>query len=69
MLAALGYDARAGAANTPEAIRGLEITFLAGPTVFVVLGGACFIGYKLNAKRHAEIRRLLDERDALAQAS
>ena len=68
LLAALGYDAAPGAVNTASAIRGLEIAFLAGPTVFVMLGGACFIGYKLDAGRHAEIRRLLEERDALASA-
>jgi Na+/melibiose symporter-like transporter len=30
-----------------------------------MLGGACFIGYTLTAERHADIRRQLDERDAL----
>ena len=30
-----------------------------------MLGGACFIGYKLDATRHGEVRRQLDERDAL----
>nr|QQZ51331.1 MFS transporter [Phenylobacterium glaciei] len=29
------------------------------------VGGACMIGYKLGAERHAEIRRDLDARDAL----
>ena len=27
--------------------------------------GACFIGYRLSADRHAEIQRKLEERDAL----
>jgi len=31
-----------------------------------MLGGAAFLGYKLSADKHAEIRRQLDERDALA---
>ena len=30
--------------------------------------GACYIGYKLDHKRHAEIRAALDERDAMAIA-
>jgi len=30
----------------------------------VVLGGLFFLGYKLDAKRHAEIRAALDERDS-----
>jgi len=33
--------------------------------VFVMLGGACFIGYKLDSRRHAEIRAHLEARDAL----
>jgi hypothetical protein len=35
-----------------------------GPIAFVMLGGACFIGYKLNSERHGEIRRELEARDA-----
>ena len=37
-----------------------------GPIFFVMLGGACYIGYKLDHKRHAEIRAALDERDRVA---
>jgi hypothetical protein len=33
-----------------------------------MVAGACFIGYRLTPERHAEIRRQLDERDALAGA-
>lgn len=65
VLAALNYDAREGAVNTPEAIRGLELAFLIGPIGFVMLGGACFLGYRLSAERHGEIRRELEARDAL----
>ena len=57
--------AKEGAVNTPEAIHNLELAYLIGPVVFVMLGGACMIGYALDAKRHGEIRRQLDERDAL----
>ena len=32
---------------------------------FVLLGGLCVLGYKLSPERHAQIRRQLDERDAL----
>lgn len=64
VLAALGYVAKEGATNTPDAITALEAAFLIGPIVFVMLGGACFIGYKLDAARHAEIRRQLEDRDA-----
>jgi len=64
VLAAVGYQAKEGSTNTPEAIRGLELAYIIGPIVFVMIAGACFIGYKLSAQRHAEIRRLLEERDA-----
>ncbi|NJR80032.1 MFS transporter [Sphingomonas sp. 36D10-4-7] len=64
VLSRVGYVATEGATNTPEAISHLEIVFLTGPIVFVMLGAFCMIGYGLTAERHAEIRRQLDERDA-----
>ena len=65
VLEAVGYQAKEGVVNTPQAIHNLELAYLIGPVVFVMLGGACMIGYGLDAKRHADIRRQLDERDAL----
>jgi Na+/melibiose symporter-like transporter len=65
LLGAIGYVAKDGAVNTPQAITGLEMAFIIGPIVFVMLGGACVLGWKLDAKKHAEIRRQLEERDAL----
>ena len=65
LLAWLGYKASAGAINTPAAIFSLEMAFIVGPIIFVMLGGACVIGWKLDAHKHADIRRQLDERDAL----
>lgn len=62
----VGYNAAEGAVNTPEAIRGLELCYVFAPIILVFFGGAAFIGWKLDAKRHAEVRRQLDERDALA---
>ncbi|WP_293676163.1 MFS transporter [uncultured Phenylobacterium sp.] len=64
VLASIGYDPTLGPKNSPEAIEGLTIAFLAGPIGFLALGAACFIGYKLTAERATETRRLLDERDA-----
>lgn len=64
VLAAVGYNAAENAVNTPEAIRGLEMCYLFAPIVFVLVGGACFFGYSLDAERHAEIRKALDIRDA-----
>ena len=64
LLGALGYVAKEGYANTPQAIVRLEWVYIAGPIFFVMLGGACVAGWKLDAKRHAEIRDELDRRDA-----
>jgi Na+/melibiose symporter-like transporter len=65
VLAYVGYNPKEGAVNSASQIQGLELAYLIGPILFVMLGGACFLGYKLGAERHAEIRRQLDERDAL----
>lgn len=61
----LGYHAKTGVPNTAQAIHNLELVFVGGPIVCVLLGACCMIGYKLNAEHHADIRRRLDERDAL----
>lgn len=66
-LTAVGYQAKEGAVNTPEAIRGLELAYIVGPIIFVMIAGACFFGYRLSATRHAEIREKLAERDAIAE--
>lgn len=66
VLAAVGFRAAEGAHNTPEAIRGLELAYTIGPIAFVMIGGACFLGWNLDADRHAGIRADLEARDALA---
>jgi Na+/melibiose symporter-like transporter len=68
-LASIGYDPKAGTHNSPEAITGLTAAFLAGPTFFLALGAACFIGYRLTAEKAAETRRLLEARDAQLAAA
>ena len=60
----IGYKAKEGAVNTPAAITGMELVYIIGPIVFVMLGGACYIGYRLDSKRHAEIRAQLAILDA-----
>ena len=65
VLGRMGYSMKEGAVNTPAAIHGLEMAYIIGPIVFVMLGGACFIGYRLGPARHAEIRRELEAREAL----
>jgi Na+/melibiose symporter-like transporter len=64
LLALLGFVPSLGAHNTPSAINALQLCFLLGPIFFVALGGVSCIGWKLDAKRHAEIRTELETRDA-----
>jgi GPH family glycoside/pentoside/hexuronide:cation symporter len=64
LLAELGYNATKGAHNTAVALSGLQWAFLAGPLLFVTLGGVCVWGWKLDAARHADVREKLDARDA-----
>src|ERR1039457_4011537 len=61
----LGYHSKTGVVNTAQAIHNLELVFVGGPIMCVLLGACCMIGYKLNAEHHAAIRRRLDERDAV----
>ena len=68
VLSRVGYDPKIGHGNTPEAITGLMLTFISGPIIFVMLGGACLVGYKLTAERAAEVRRQLEDRDARYEA-
>lgn len=65
LLQTIGYHAKVGSVNTPEAIQALQLVYIIGPIVFVMLAGACFIGYRLTPERHAEIRRQLTEREAV----
>ena len=61
VLAFVHYNPKEGAVNTPHAIFGLEMCYLFAPVVLVLVGGAMFFGYRLDSRRHGEIR------DALAQ--
>jgi len=63
----VGFNPDEHAHNTAHAIFGLNMTYLFAPIIFVVLGGLFFLGYKLDAKRHAEIRAALDARDSAVE--
>jgi Na+/melibiose symporter-like transporter len=65
----IGYQAREGATNTAAAILGMQLVYIIAPVVFVTIGGACFIGYRLDSKRHAQIRDQLERRDAMSSGS
>ena len=65
LLAAIGYQPTLGAHNTASALNGLTIVFITGPIFWVVLGGLCFLGWKLDARKHATIREELEARDEM----
>jgi Na+/melibiose symporter-like transporter len=60
-----GYHSGA-AHNSPQALSALSWLFITGPILFVMLGGVCVVGWRLDAVRHADIRAQLDARDAVA---
>ncbi|HEY5288638.1 MAG TPA: MFS transporter, partial [Caulobacteraceae bacterium] len=64
LLHAIGFNPLEGARNTGGAIHNLDLAFLVGPIVFVMLGGLCVLGWRLDAARHGEIRVQLEARDA-----
>jgi Na+/melibiose symporter-like transporter len=64
VLAQVGFDPHEGAVNSQAALRGLERAFLSGPVAFVLVGGLVFVGYRLDHRRHADIRRQLEAREA-----
>jgi Na+/melibiose symporter-like transporter len=69
LLQALGFNPVEGAVNTAAAIHNLDLAFLIGPIVFVMAGGACVIGWRLDAARHGEVRAALEARDAEEEAA
>jgi glycoside/pentoside/hexuronide:cation symporter, GPH family len=66
ILALVGYNGAEGAVNTKSAIFGLEMCYLFAPVILVLLGGTLFFGYRLDSRRHAEIRKALEAPDFLA---
>lgn len=69
ILDAVGFVAKPGYHNTPAAIRGLEMCYVFAPIILVVIGSACLIGYKLDAKRQGEIRSALEDIEAREYAA
>ncbi|WP_297696927.1 MFS transporter [Phenylobacterium sp.] len=68
ILAAVGYNAKETAVNTPAAIHGLEMCYLFAPIILVAAGGLLLIGYKLTPQRHAQIRADLAALEAASLA-
>jgi len=68
LLAWLGYDPAAGIRNTAEHLRALEAVYAFVPIAFILLGGAFFIGFPLDAERHAQIVAALAARESARDA-
>ncbi|HWA62115.1 MAG TPA: MFS transporter [Caulobacteraceae bacterium] len=69
VLQLVGYNGKEGAANTPQAVFGLEMCYLFAPIILVFGGGLALLGYKLDASRHAQIRAELEERERASVAA
>jgi GPH family glycoside/pentoside/hexuronide:cation symporter len=63
LLERVGYHTARGAVNTSQGMHNLELIYIIGPIVFVMLGGACVIGWRLDARKHGEIRAELERID------
>lgn len=65
----VGFNAAPDVVNTSEAMRGLVLTYGVAPVILVMLGAVVMTGYKLDARRHDEIRAALEARDAALVAA
>ncbi|MFZ5669043.1 MAG: MFS transporter [Pseudomonadota bacterium] len=65
-LHAAGFDARLGGDNAPGALTALTVAFAIVPAACGLVGALLIRGHRLDSATHAEIRRRLDERDALS---
>lgn len=63
LLGKMGFDARLGSENSPEALMAVTVAFSIVPALFGLIGAIIIWGHKLDAVAHAEIRRQLEERD------
>jgi Na+/melibiose symporter-like transporter len=59
LLPLFGFKAAEGAANSAQAMFGLQALYLVPPVACVLLGGLAMFGYKLTEIRHNEIRAAL----------
>ena len=64
LLQAFGFNPAEGARNTPQALHNLDLAFLVGPVVFVMLGGASVIGWRMDSAAHDAVRSKLEALDA-----
>ncbi len=62
LLSLFGFKAAEGAVNTATAMWGLQALYLVPPVACVLFGGLAMLGYRLDEKRHGEIREALQAR-------
>jgi len=68
LLPLFGFKAAEGAANSAQAMFGLQALYLVPPVACVLLGGLSMFGYKLTEVRHNEIRAALSRLGAKTSA-
>lgn len=66
-LSLIGFDASAGAANTPEAIWGLKLVYAFLPSAIFVTAAVVIWKYPITRERQARIRGAIDRRDTRRQ--
>lgn len=59
----VGYDPARAADNSSVAIHSMQFIYVGVPIVAVLAGGCLFIGWRLDAARHALVRKELECRD------
>jgi Na+/melibiose symporter-like transporter len=69
LLPLFGFNATEGAANSAQAMFGLQALYLVPPVACVLLGGLAMFGYRLTEGRHGEIRTALEARASAAHGS
>jgi len=69
LLGALGFNAEAGATNSPQALNGLLLIYTVPPVLMVLLAAFAVRGYSLSRERHEGIRQALAVKDAEALAA
>lgn len=68
LVAAFGFDPKA-ATNTPEALNALLLVFALGPALAHTVAASLVYRFPLDASRHAEIRRQIENRDDVYAAA
>lgn len=68
-LSFLGFDAAPGAANTPDAIMGLKVTYALLPTTIFVIAAFVVWNYPISRERQQRIRAAIDRRTARREAA